>query len=197
MFVYCNNNPITKIDDTGEVGMPCTVRINDGGYADTAKTLVGIANSIGARANIESDSIEIDLEKEKNLILSLNSYGYLSMEVICSAIADGASRRFEVMNGRPFLLSEECMSSEIYNHLIPYLWTQDQKLCPNLLGYGFYVGNGWSMSRLEAAVVGVSIRESDVVCGGGWLSQASVFNYKDGIRDCYIGTERDPWRNRR
>ena len=40
------------------------------------------------------------------------------------------------------------------------------------------------------------IRERDVV-KGDWKSQSYIFAYENGIRPCYIGTERDPWADER
>ena len=40
----------------------------------------------------------------------------------------------------------------------------------------------------------IDMRECDVADGN---IQATAFFYKEGIRDIYIGSDRDPWANQR
>ena len=47
------------------------------------------------------------------------------------------------------------------------------------------------------ATKSIDMREVDVIANDSWYSQANIFNYKNGIRDVYIGTERDPWAKER
>ena len=42
-----------------------------------------------------------------------------------------------------------------------------------------------------------NMKESNVRADLGFFSQAVAFNYKNGIREYYIGTERDPWAEER
>ena len=42
-----------------------------------------------------------------------------------------------------------------------------------------------------------NMKESNVRADLGLFSQAVAFNYKNGIREYYIGIERDPWTEER
>ena len=150
------------------------------------------AFSIGGRAEISNGTISIDLDAEIANILEASST--LGLPAVCDAIAIEACEKFHRVYGQEFLLSDLCVSNEIEEHIVAYLWTTGERLLPNLLATSFvsslYLQRQYSSDSVYNATRMTDMRESDVVTGG---LQALFFNYRNGIRACYIGTSRDPW----
>ena len=192
MFVYCNNNPVAFTDRQGMLPSHFSYYCySDGGSNLVAKHLLQ-AYAIGARCHLSDGVISLDMDKEAAEIKEINEY--LSMSVICDAIAITACDKYFDVYNQEFLLSDFCVSYEIEEHIYAYYWATNQQCMPNLIAVGFCAKTGdWSGSRVYDATKMIDIREADVVAGGGITSQALWFGYKKGIRDIYIGTNRDPW----
>ena len=209
MFAYCNNCPVNCEDNAGTApgSLITTTRMCDGGAGDVRYYLRMRARAIGYSATV-SYSEESKGCISVNLDTAMSSIDYLlytgmSFNIICLEIAEGACAKYYDTYGQEFLLSDRCVAVEIEEHINAYLWSIDRKFFPNWIAIGFtfspekYKENGYNKNGVYLATCSTDIRECDVVAGGGWTSQASIFNYKDGIRDIYWGTARDPWANER
>ena len=49
-------------------------------------------------------------------------------------------------------------------------------------------------SNVYQATKLTDMRERDVISTLDITSQSFVFDYMNGIRECYIGTDKDPWK---
>ncbi len=87
--------------------------------------------------------------------------------------------------GEPFLLTEACVAWEIQYHTDAYMAAK---------GYKRYSRNATTLLYTKAALE-KHCREVDISLQDmtDW-KQRTMFRYKKGIRDCYRGTERDPFR---
>ena len=155
------------------------------------------AAAIGDRCTISEGTISIDMDAEADEIEQLRNQ--LSMKEICDEIAKVACSRYYDMYGQEFLLSDKCVSFEIEAHIDAYYWSVGETLIPNYLVVGFWAKQmidtqGYNASSVYDATKSIDIRERDVVIYG---YQSIAFGYRNGIRDVYIGTSRDPWANTR
>ena len=88
--------------------------------------------------------------------------------------------------GEEFLFSNDCVAYEIEYHTDAYM---------TMMGYTGYVRNVTTFlfsreSLIEhCRVIDISVKDVDN------FRQRTMFGYRRGIRDCYRGTERDPFRN--
>ena len=98
-------------------------------------------------------------------------------EFLCSSYLE----RF----GEPFLLTEACVAWEIQYHTDAYMAAK---------GYRHYSRNVTTLlftrQALEAHCKEVDISLEDMTN----RKQRLMFRYRQGIRDCYRGTEKDPFR---
>ena len=87
--------------------------------------------------------------------------------------------------GEPFLLTEACVAWKIQYHTDAYMAAK---------GYRHYSRNVttllFSKQELEAHCREVDISLEDM----SNRKQRLMFRYRQGIRDCYRGTEKDPFR---
>ena len=90
----------------------------------------------------------------------------------------------------PVLLSDECVSYEIQEHVFAYEWSVGKRYYPNLIAAAFSLQNDYDALSVYRAVVSIDVRESNVSRGN---LQVIAFDYRSGICDVYIGTWRDPW----
>ena len=99
-------------------------------------------------------------------------------------IARAANALYEAQIGRPFLFSDACLAFEIGYHVDAYLWAKGYAHCrPHITALAF------PKSVLIRHCKDVDISERDT----GNLPQRLLCGYKKGIRECYRGTERDPF----
>jgi len=201
MFAYCGNNPVTYEDDSGGMRKPCTVVIDDGSIGSASTLAIGVAKSVAFSIGYSSvageGSISVNLDQYNDTINYLNLIMYVSLDVICSEIAVGANKKHVDVYGSAFLLSNDCIAKEIYEHIIAYQWSIGQRFIPNIIAVGFYFRANYSACNVYNATRLTDIRETEVTGNLRWDSQGFWFQYKDGIRDCYIGTPRDPWKDER
>ena len=154
------------------------------------------------------------MDNEKDQIKRISDV--LGMERTCDLIAEAACDKFCDSNGREFLLSDSCVSKEILDHVEAYYWSTGDRLFPNYLALGFIalqsynkISDGdyksaikYNADSVYKATQSIDMRESDVVKNDAsglskYSSQSVIFDYKNGIRDEYLGTEYDPWANER
>ncbi len=101
-------------------------------------------------------------------------------------MADRLCELYRDRYGEEFLFSNECVAYEIEYHFDAYM---------TMMGYTGYVRNVTTLlfsreSLIEhCSVIDISVKDVDN------FRQRTMFGYRRGIRDCYKGTERDPFRN--
>ena len=195
MFAYCNNNPAMNTDITG-------MHPSGLGHAaiyvrDEALPLVvdDYAYYVGYTASITKDHISIDLESVNSELYTYCEVTGVSLLEACQRMADGVCDRYYQNYNEEFLLSNACVANEIFEHILAYRWAIGERNTPTLLGLGYRAIKG-SKEAVAIACVRIDIRVSEI-CIGGPTSQSFVFGYRNGIRECYRGTERDPWANKR
>ena len=159
-----------------------------------------LAVSIGKNASISRGVISIDMVSAYEDICAISEY--MPLSYACDIIAIFACDTYANRFGEEFLLSDSCVSYEILEHILSYYYAVGDRLLPNKLTAGFMISKKMKRTQYDAgdiynATKSIDIRESDVISGAGIASQAFAFNYRNGIRDIYIGTSRDPWANTR
>ncbi len=193
MFAYCLNNPISRSDPAGNYSN-FSILVSSPECAGQSKKLIDLAFGIGERASISEGAISLDMDQELDVVLYLSEY--YGIGYICDAIALAACEKYCEMYGRDFLLSTICVSYEIEEHIYAYLWSKDLRPLPNVLAAGFsmkkILTGRYSASSVYDATRTIDIYEKDV-WDNGIGTQAWIFDYRNGIRNCYLGTEWDPW----
>ena len=157
-----------------------------------------IAVSIGRNATISKGVISIDMVAAYEDIRAISDI--IPLSYICDIIAITACDAYVNEFGEEFLLSDDCVSYEILEHIRAYYYAVDDTVLPNYLAFGYMASKRLKKVKYDAtdiyhATMSIDIRESDVIAGAGITSQAFAFQYRFGIRDIYIGTGRDPWAN--
>ena len=99
-------------------------------------------------------------------------------------MADCLCRMYREKYGREFLFTEACMAFEIQYHADAYFAMERGGFPRHISTLAF------SRSRLVEHCREINISELDMES----LRQRVVFRYRSGIRDCYRGTEKDPFR---
>ena len=197
MFAYCGNNPTCLKDTTGQLSEFCMIAFNSDDYY-SVEGLIIVA--LGCSIKLNEGHICMDMDSASEDVINLSEK--ISIADISQVLASIACFRYDNQYGKEFLLSNKCVGIEIEDHINAYYWATGYANFPNYLVVGFLALNFLNQHKYDATSVYnatryIDIRESDVVANGGLSSQASVFGYKDGIRDIYIGTERDPWASTR
>ncbi len=195
LFAYCANRVTALIDTSGRVGMPYGIDFEQGINKDAEKFPEIRAIRIGERAILSKGYIGIDITLENDEFKAITKK--ISMTKACDLVAAVACNRYEKQYGEPFILNPKCVSYEIEEHIYAYQWSIGDRIAPNAIALGFL----WMKKTFDPAVVKkatemIDIRESDVK-KGGFQSQSTQFNYKDGLNSVYIGTDRDPWASER
>ena len=109
----------------------------------------------------------------------------LGLKAAYARMAEYLCRAYLERFGEPFLLTEDCIAWEIQYHA-------DADMAAR--GYRGYSRNVTTLLYSKAALerhckeVDISLEDMD-----NW-KQRTMFRYKQGIRACYRGTERDPFR---
>ena len=150
---------------------------------------------IGYTASIAADHIAVVLESELHSVnRALYAYCESTGESVHEAsqrMADGVCDRYYQNFNEEFILSNACVTNEIFEHILGYRWAIGERHTPTLLALG-YAAKNLSKDKVAEACVRIDIRVSEI-CIGDPFSQSSVFDYQNGIRECYRGTDRDPW----
>ena len=223
-YAYANGNPVSFVDPFGLfvivlipesqfIAQENTENFTKEGYEKKLSATTA-AKEIGNRATVENGTISINMDNEKDQIKRISDV--LGMERTCDLIAEAACDKFCDSNGREFLLSDSCVSKEILDHVEAYYWSTGDRLFPNYLALGFIalqsynkISDGdyksaikYNADSVYKATQSIDMRESDVVKNDAsglskYSSQSVIFDYKNGIRDEYLGTEYDPWANER
>lgn len=213
-FAYANGNPVSNVDPFGLMAManPRSTRIvyNDGARGTEKKSeAMEAARAIGKRATISDGEIIISMEIEGEEINRLAEV--LGLELTCDLISASACDKFLEEQDREFMLSDACVSKEIYDHVEAYNWAVGEESKQNYLAAGYDLiqrankivngdFRGAFQSQADAvyqATVNINMKESDIEKTNSITSQSVVFGYKDGLREEYKGTEYDPWADQR
>lgn len=95
---------------------------------------------------------------------------------------------YEARYGMPFLFSEDCVAYELEYHIDAFMTMQ---------GYKGYTRNVTTLLFDRESLIrhccAVDINVKDVAD----LKQRLMFGYREGVRACLRGTERDPFRDSR
>ena len=171
---------------------------------------INSAIAIGDRATVDENNISISMiseEKEIDRIVK-----YIGLQRTCDLISEAACDKFLEQNGREFMLTDACVSKEILDHIEAYNWSVGKTSQKNYLVSGYLLkqtynklmGNGSKSDYADSvynATKSIDMREKDIKIEKNLIerysSQAYVFNYKEGLREEYIGTEYDPWADQR
>ena len=109
----------------------------------------------------------------------------LGLKEAYKRMAEFLCRTYLERFGEPFLLTEDCVAWEIQYHTDAYMAAK---------GYRHYSRNVTTLlftrEALEAHCKEVDISLEDMTN----RKQRLMFRYRQGIRDCYRGTEKDPFR---
>lgn len=179
MYLYCNNNPVNKVDYSGRDAEKIDIP-----FLEACIDLIGvICNDFNLNGNLKNGFFKLYKNVSKPLLYNLqikfdNSddprvYSavkrcfYMSSELTCEIIALFAGIYFQRIIKRQFLFSPECMCREIKYHILSYMV-------------------GYKKSHANP----VDIYEGDVYIN---KSQNEIFDYYNGIRKCYKWTEADPY----
>ena len=203
MFAYCSNNPVNCADPSGYApGGGNIVLFCDGGSGSALEYRINQALSIGWSADVTKEKITINLDEEIESINFILANSDLSLELISSYIAEAACDKYYEMFGEEFLLSDECVANEIYEHIVAYKWSIGEKFLPNAIAAVFSAYNSREDVYNATRLTDIRLTDiTDVFQGNenrySGFYQVLVFGYCFGVRDIYIGTEKDPWRDMR
>ena len=170
-------------------------------FGKTIAKLHANAINIGKRALVDNGRITIDMNAEKYNIYVLSLF--FGLDNLCDIIAASACNKFYDENGSEFILSDACVSYEIKEHIIAYRWATGKQKYPNLTAIAGCILNDENKSGKSdkefvlGATSMIDVKERDVIRHKTIKekigSQAFLYNYINGIRDIYIGTDKDPW----
>lgn len=130
----------------------------------------------------EGFSVDLSAEPEEwdRLLRALgHGRGYALM-------AEALCKGYEARYGEPFLFTEDCVAWELQYHAEAYF---------NAIGYAGYRPHFstlfFNRERLirHTKVIDVSAKDAKDP------KQALTFGYRAGVRPCWRGTEKDPYRN--
>ncbi len=109
----------------------------------------------------------------------------LGLNAAYAQMAGFLCRAYRQRFGEEFLLTEGCVAREIQYHADAYMAAKGRK------GYSRNVTTLlYSRPALEAHCREIDISLRDMT---NW-KQRLMFRYRQGIRDCYRGTDKDPFR---
>lgn len=192
-------------DENGYSTSPYKTAVAIDSYIDAYTAARERAAQLGNAIVLSKGTMKFDISSYRADISDLEEY--LSLQYICDAMSFTACMRYEKMFGEPFLLDELCVSGEIEDHIIGYDYAIGDRCWGNWMVYGYkakvlFSEAHWpSKEEVWDHVWQAEICEADAMLNGNWFqniaSQAYAFGYKEGIRDVYVGTDRDPWRNER
>ena len=174
MFAYCRNNPIIRRDVDGSD--------DESAIQEAIQKLYALTDEY---AKIYETGFSINIESATNdwnnclTTIGVDEAYQLMSEYLCNA--------YYTKYGKEFLFSDSCVANEIEYHVDAYMWTQ---------GYSGYSRNittlAFSKEQLIEHCKTVEVFTTDV----NTLRQRLIFSYKKGIRDCYKGTDEDPFDRR-
>ncbi len=151
------------------------------------------ALEMGQRASISEDKISFDFESDytefREIANVIGVYG--ASRIITLAACSKYNRKYR----QPFLLSDECVAYEYYEHVLAYQWAVGDRYAPNDIVIAWSIVKGsYDADSVIDATRSIDISLSNVKPGD---YQSLAFGYRNGIRSCYIGTQYDPWRDSR
>jgi hypothetical protein len=170
--------------------------VYENGYTLISKAIED-AQEIGKRATISDGTISIDMDAEHETMRRITEA--IGTTYMCDLISQEACEKYYATFGEEFLFSDLCVSYEIREHVYAYYWSIGEGPANtiakgyNLLGVFQRQSGYFDRGDVYSATRSIDMRERDVASG----MQAFIFGYKNGIRDIYIGTYRDPWADER
>ena len=210
MFAYCGNNPIIRQDPDGQSSFQFTLPGFD--IVLVLRSILLIINWFGEADAYYAEKFNYKGEAMGHLIVKFEAsyedvqlYNFLDMlphkllPLLITLIAQNLLSAFRNQYGREFLLSLECVTKEIYDHFVGYMWSigvSGYELPPYMQMYGTYCalhGSGYR-SAIYWACVDADIYEKDVYATE-WNAKAEskAFNYYNGINSGYKSTKKDPY----
>ena len=176
MFAYCRNNPVSRKDLNG---------FSDTDAVDIEKAKKQLESLLECYTTFSESGFSINLDDVAPLwnariqeIGTQEAYDYMS-NYLCS--------KYYELYGEEFLFSNECVSYEIEYHIDAYMCMQEYSgYSRNITTYVF------SKTYLIAHCKTVDIYVTDV----DNRKQSTMFGYKNGIRECYKETDKNPFRKK-
>ena len=205
IYAYCCNSPTMCHDENGYSTSPFKTAVAIDSYVDTRTAAKERAAQLGNAIVLSKGAMQFDISAYREDIASLEEY--FSLRHICDVMSFTACAQYEKAFGEPFLLDELCVSGEIEAHIVGYDYATGDRFLPNSMVLGYKISSILFEQQYPSRadtwihVWRAEIYEADAKIDETWLknlaSQATAFGYKEGIRDIYLGTDRDPWRNER
>ncbi len=180
MFAYCRNNPIGRKDADGA---------EDESAIDKAKeallSLLELLSLLNDNTTIDEKGFTINIETAidewDSCIKALGTHKAYD------AMAGYLCGKYKEIYDKEFLFSESCVAYEIEYHVDAFMWVNKKK------GYTRNVTTFlYSQEELYEHCKKINISTNDLFD----FKQKNMFGYKNGIRECYIGTEMDPYDRR-
>ena len=187
MFAYCGNNPILFFDPTGDIPSRYFTLYDQG--SNILSNLLAKLTRIAQKATIEEDMLSVNFTAYHDTFVSASRF--MSPGVIGEILSEILCDRYAEIYGYEFLFSDKCVAIEIEKHLEGYLYMIGEGGKRNLItniGILWKGEEGAYRSLCSAEIATFQVLRWD---------QALMFNYFEGIRDIYQGTEKDPWAPRR
>lgn len=209
MFAYCNNNPVMCTDPTGEVfklikkivGFFNQLSFIQFKLQGITKTLEQFANNYGIKISFINNgkrttdiSIDLTVKVRGKTFSDVLYYFYQNYGTdIYNEITEFCMTWFNVLSGRQFLFSDDCVNKEIKEHLIGYWWSVNKPNMQPMIIFQIFgiMQEGNKKDVVKKACEKIDIKEADVYD----TLQATAFGYFSGIRDVYKNTIFDPYWN--
>ena len=187
MYAYCGNNPISRSDPTGQIWEIDGVSITIG--KDPAKIQAELQLKAQTRRNTRTNrnGFQVNIAAFEDTMEA--AIKLLGLAKVSEIIGLTALEQYKRQQGREFLFSDGCVIYEVDWHIRGYRAAQGT----GDPGEKRLLQNFYSNANLIDRCGRIDIFSTDA----DRASQEFVFNYINGIRDCYYNTASDPYFNRR
>jgi len=139
-------------------------------------------NFVDEQSNINENGFSIDIQSSTKTWDCF--FKEIGIHKAYNLISKHLCNRYLSNYGEEFLFSDSCVAYEIEYHADAYMWTQNYSgYSRNITTYLF------SRETLIEHCKTIEIFTSDVYN----FKQSLCFDYYNGIRDCYKGTDREPY----
>lgn len=119
---------------------------------------------------------------------------YNKFHTIFNNYYNGSERGLDMTAQREFLFSDDCVAEEIKEHVIGYWYgTEKSKEMTSITRAMLAFSHG-SKTTLISHCEKIDIGEQDVVGVENLFKNVMPFHYYNGIRECYLYTNADPYR---
>ncbi|MGN0523726.1 MAG: RHS repeat-associated core domain-containing protein [Eubacterium sp.] len=195
MYVYCESDPVNKIDPTGKFVLLLILSIvlvkqNIINILSPYKKQITVSNDYGYSCKYKG-KIEIDMQNSgfaRDIYDIYRTYKSKSLynSLLFDVLTEFCNEKFNKKFRRNIIFDDLGISNEIKEHVLGYLWAIGYSVTPPPLMYAYCKG---SKSKMKEHCKKIDINESDVYN----VIQRTNFAYFSHIRFEYMSSRKDPF----